>query len=818
MRAIQSRLLILAAACTALYAVALTLSPAARARSWDVPYRWDHWLGWLIWAAVFAALHRQSNRRLTAHDPYLIPILSLLSGWGLLTIWRLYPAFGMRQAIWLLVCGGVFTLGLRFVRQLEFLRRYKYVWFTAGLLLTALTLIFGTNPMGFGPRLWLGCCGVYFQPSEPLKLLLIVYLAAYLAERLSMGMVRPALPLLAPTFVMTSLALALMLAQRDLGTASILLFLYAAVVYVATGHRRFLLFSSLAIGAAALLGYALFDVVRLRVDAWLNPWIDPSGRSYQIVQSLLAVANGGVFGRGPGMGSPSLVPVAHSDFIFAAIAEETGLAGSIALIGLLLVLVARGLRLALYAGDAFRQILAAGLTAYLAAQSVLIIGGNLRLLPLTGVTLPLVSYGGSSLLVSFLCLFLLVKIGEASAPAAETVDEDRAEETAGRFIERNAAPRTHTGPQPYFHLAGFLFAGLFATALATGWWAYWRGPALLTRTDNLRRSLADRFVRRGALLDRSQTVLVESSGPTGELARQYRYPLLGPLLGYTHPVYGQAGLEASLDDYLRGLQGNSGLSIWWNHLLYGQPPAGLDVRLSLDLDLQRITDDLLGQQAGAVVLINAENGEILALASHPTFDANQLDQQGESLLADPTSPLFNRATLGLYPAQAAVNALWQGIDAGQPLPSLAEAGLYTAPLLRLPTASGASQEAILRASPLQMALLAATVSGGGVRPAPDLVLAVDTPQAGWVLLPPLGQSQVLLDRQTATSLADQYREDAFWQRIITAGDGTARVTWYLGGTLPGWQGAPLTVAVLIESADPAAAAAIGRGVLDAAVK
>ena len=216
--------------------------------------------------------------------------------------------------------------------------------------MTGLTLFLGVNPMGYGPKMWLGCCGLYFQPSEPLKLLLIGYLAAYLADRYSylafssdFGL-SEVLGLLAPTIIMTGIALALLVIQRDLGTASIFLFLYAAVVYVASGRKRILFVSGFLVLCAGLAGYALFDVVRLRVDAWINPWLDPSGRSFQIVQSLIAIANGGLVGRGPGLGNPGLVPLSHSDLIFAAIAEEYGLAGVMGLLLLIGLLASRGLR------------------------------------------------------------------------------------------------------------------------------------------------------------------------------------------------------------------------------------------------------------------------------------------------------------------------------------------------------------------------------------------------------------------------------------------------------------------------------------------
>ena len=235
------------------------------------------------------------------------------------------------------------------------------------------------------------------------------------------------------------IALLLLAVQRDLGTASIFIFLYAIILFIASGKKRILLISLVGLVVAGIAGYFLFDVVRLRVDAWLNPWLDPSGRSFQIVQSLMAVANGGTSGRGPGLGSPGLVPVAISDFVFVAIAEETGLVGTLGLLALIGFFVARGLRTAMRAPDSFRRILAAGLTAYIGAQSILIIGGNIRLFPLTGVTLPFVSYGGSSLLTSFLALLILLFI--SSQPEEE--------------------PAPLPDPQPYLILAGLVGLGLF---------------------------------------------------------------------------------------------------------------------------------------------------------------------------------------------------------------------------------------------------------------------------------------------------------------------------------------------------------------------
>jgi cell division protein FtsW (lipid II flippase) len=803
---IEGRLLKLAALFLFFYSAALSLSPAVRLRSWQAEYRWDHWLGFAIWLVCFWLAHRQARRWLPGRDPYLLPAVGLLSGWGMLMVWRLLPTFGMRQALWLALSLGVLVLGMRLPSDLGFLRRYKYLWLTGSLVLTACTLLFGVNPLGYGPRMWLGCCGVYLQPSEPLKLLLIAYLAAYMADQqpflvLASQSVRakavdpldlsmPLIALLAPTLIMTGLALAVLVVQRDLGTAAIFLFLYAAIVYVTSGRKRVLVFSLLALGAAGAIGYVLYDVVRLRVDAWLNPWLDPSGRSYQIVQSLIAVANGGWLGRGPGLGNPSLVPLSHSDLVFAAIAEEFGLAGVVGLLLLVGLLAARGLEAALSATDHYRRYLAAGLTAYLVGQSLLIMGGNLRLLPLTGVTLPFVSYGGSSLLTSMVVLLLLLH--------------------ASNRLE--SLPATLHRPRLYLQLGGFLFAGLASVALVSGWWTFVRGSALLARTDNQRRTLADRFVRRGAILDRQNQPINSSIGETGDYVRRYLYPALSATAGYTDPAYGQSGLEASLDNTLRGIQGNPSWIVWWNQILYGQPPPGLDVRLSLDLGLQRLADNLLDGQRAALVALDANSGEVLAMASHPTFDANRLAEQWETLVNDPEAPLFNRASQGRYPIGDFQSGLFPQ--------DMAKMGVEPLPALQLPSgaplAEGEGQPGY---SPLQMALAAAAISNAGVRPPPYLVTAVNLPQAGWRIIQPLSEPFQALTSDEATLIASQNIPSSsvglsIWQKVsVIKLDSGKAFTWYLGGTIAAQEGKPYAVALLLEEDNPDLAVQIGQVVL-----
>ncbi|MDP1546452.1 MAG: FtsW/RodA/SpoVE family cell cycle protein [Anaerolineales bacterium] len=781
---IQSRLLQWSALFLFLQSVILTLSPAVRERSWDVDYRLSHWIGYLAWVALTVLTHRVTTKSMAERDPYLFPAAALLSGWGILTIWRLDESFGIRQILWLGVSLILFALALRIRPNLSILRRYKYLFLSGGLFITALTLAFGTNPLGFGPRLWLGCCGVYFQPSEPLKLLLVIYLSAYLADRASIQLF--SFPLLVPTLVVTGLALLLLLVQRDLGTASIFVCIFTIVIFIATGKRRILISATLFLLLALLVGYFFIDIIHIRVVGWLNPWDDPSGDSYQIIQSLLAVANGGALGRGLGIGSPLLVPVAISDFIFAAIAEETGLIGTLGLIATIWLILARGLITSLRATDRFRRYLAVGVVAYFGVQSLLIIGGNVRLLPLTGVTLPFVSYGGSSLLTSYIALYFLLAISNT-----EEVE-----------------PAQLHDPRPHSILAGVLAIGLAASALSAGWWAIVRGPDLLTRTDNPRRAIADRYVLRGELVDKNNTPINVTEGQSASYLRTYLYPQLAPVTGYTHNVYGQAGLEASLDNYLRGLQGNPTSLILWNQLLYGTPPPGLDVRLSIDITLQSAADQLLGGHRGAILLMNADTGEILVMVSHPVFDPNKLSEEGEALSQDQYSPLLNRATLGLYPIGTGTLPIIQA-EFGERQPTDTELkafyeklGFYQAPILSMPAVYDVenSQVEQLRISPLQMSIAAAALSSGGVSPAPRIATAVNTIEQGWVILPALGMPSNVLQEQAANDAAQAFLKQgkSYWSHTGQASLNETIITWHLAGTQPDWQGASLVLVVALE--------------------
>jgi cell division protein FtsW len=389
----------------------------ALVRSEPISVNGLHFIVWALCALIGTLV---LERWLPRRDPLLFPITMFLSGWGLVLIDRLAPLFAERQTLWLAVSVAALLVVSVFPFGLRWLRTYRYLLLVGGLILLFSTIVFGANPSGQlgAPRLWLNIGIGYFQPSEALKIILVAFLASYLAEQYpalravgAQGRLWFSPRILGPILLMWGLCVVVLVWQRDLGTAILFFIVFIILLYVASGYTWILLGGALLVGLAGFVAYNLFDVVKLRVDIWLNPWPEADGRAFQIVQSLLAFAAGGVFGQGIGQGAPGYIPVVHSDFIFSAIAEEYGQLGSLVVIASIALLVARGLRIAIQQQRRiFNALLAVGLSMLIAMQSLLIMGGVLKLLPLTGVTLPFLSYGGSSLLMSFVVVGLLLRL------------------------------------------------------------------------------------------------------------------------------------------------------------------------------------------------------------------------------------------------------------------------------------------------------------------------------------------------------------------------------------------------------------------------
>ena len=330
---------------------------------------------------------------------------------------------------WILVTFGLAAATLFALRRsgVGVLRRYRYLFLVAGLILLLLPLLPGSWPVrGIslnGSRLWVrlqaGDLSLSFQPGEAAKLLVVVFLASYLADRhraltempRRLGPLRiPEPRQLLPVLLAFGVSFAVLVYQRDLGASLLLFIVFAAMLYAATGRVAYPLATLILLLGGGLAAHESFSHVRVRVSAWLHPFADFAGTGYQVAQGLFALGSGGLTGSGLGAGSPNLIPAAATDFVFVAVAEETGLAGGLAVIAAYALLAAAGFGIALRARDPFRKLLAAGLTITITVQTALILGGVLRLFPLTGITLPFMSYGGSSLLANLVLVALLARV------------------------------------------------------------------------------------------------------------------------------------------------------------------------------------------------------------------------------------------------------------------------------------------------------------------------------------------------------------------------------------------------------------------------
>src|SRR5680860_40528 len=358
-------------------------------------------------------------------DPFILPVVQAIMAIGLVFVVRINPPYNaaLHQFWWANIGLLFFYAVLWMIRDYRTLGRLRYLWGLLAVGLLLVTVLFGTA--AGGAKSWLNLGGVTIQPEEFVKLALLLFMATYLEENeelLRVGIVqwgRFSLPdwrTLGPFMIMVAFSLGLLAAQKDLGTALVFYMLFVLMFYAVTERALYLGISLPIFMLTGTVGYMLFRHVRVRVMVWMNPWQEPAGMGYQIVQSLFAIGGGGILGTGLGNGiGASTVPAASTDFIFSVIAEELGFAGAIAVLVLFLIVVMRTFTISLRAKDRFGQILAAGIGILLGTETLIILAGVTKLLPLTGITPPWVSYGGSSLIVHFILLGVLLNISNATA-------------------------------------------------------------------------------------------------------------------------------------------------------------------------------------------------------------------------------------------------------------------------------------------------------------------------------------------------------------------------------------------------------------------
>jgi len=387
----------------------------------------DIWPFLAVLLALLVGAHLANRRLARAADSLLLPLAALLNGIGYVFIARLDQDLAALQASWTAVGIVAYVVTLLAVRDVRLLQRYRYTAGLIGVLLLILPLLPGIGRSINGARIWVSVGPVSFQPGEFAKIAFAVFFAGYLVERrelLSVATFRvgpfntPDPKHFAPILLAWGASLVVLIFQRDLGSALLFFLLFVVMLWVATGRVSYLLVGMGLFLVGAFVSWLSFEHVQKRVSVWIDPWADPQGSGYQIIQAAYALAWGGTSGVGPGLGIAGRIPYDETDFIFAIIGEELGLLGTTAILCAFLLLAGTGLRVARESRDPFPSLLAVGLTVLIAFQAFIIMGGVTRLLPLTGVTLPFVSYGGSSLVANYVLLALLVRISDQTARRA----------------------------------------------------------------------------------------------------------------------------------------------------------------------------------------------------------------------------------------------------------------------------------------------------------------------------------------------------------------------------------------------------------------
>lgn len=606
--------------------------------------------------AAFVVAHLAVRKLAPGADPAILPITFALSGIGIAFVTRLRPELAVGQLMWLFVGVACLVLVLLFVRNLDRLARYKYTLMLVGFILLLSPLIPFIGQEIYGSRIWLSIGPFSFQPGELAKIAIVLFLAGYLAanrEMLSVFTWRvgpfnlPDIRTLLPLLIMWIISIGIVAFEKDLGSALVFFFVFLVMLYVASGKKTYVIAGVLmmAIGAVGL--YFVFDHIQVRVATWLDPFADAQNTGYQLVQTIYSLADGGLFGMGIGRGLADQIPVVESDFIFAAIGEETGLLGAAGLLLLYLCLAIRGMATAARAKSDVSSFSAVGLTAIIILQAFIIVGGVTRLIPLTGLTLPFVSQGGSSLLASFISIALLLRAGDEATGVGEEMRSATSMLPTASVLGRVALGKRLTRTMVGFSV---LFALLVAnlTLIMVVQADYYQNMA-----GNNHTLMQEADTERGSISTYDGVVLAESQ-QTEDGSYERVYPagdLASHVVGYYSTRYGTSGIEASENETLKGQQNYAS----WTDVINaaaGINTPGNDVRLTLNSTIQQAAQDALAGQTGAAVVMDPSTGAVLAMASSPTYSAGDvetlLEQAAQNSGSDDSGELLNRATQGLY--------------------------------------------------------------------------------------------------------------------------------------------------------------------------
>ena len=623
--------------------------------------------------AAFAAAHIGVRIFAPGADPAILPVVFTLSGIGITFVTRLQPDASLGQVVFLFLGVALMVGTLAVVKNLEVIKRYKYVLGIAGIILLVLPMFIGTEI--YGSKLWIKIGGIQFQPGEFAKVLIVLFLAGYLAEnrellsisnRTVLGIKFPRLRLLYPLFIVWGVCLLVVAFERDLGSALLFYTIFLIMLYVATGRVSYVIIGLALLAVGAFGMYQIMSHVQVRVAIWLDPFSDAQNLGYQIVQSLFSLADGGLAGVGIGKGMADIIPVVASDMIFAAIGEEMGLLGGSAVLLLFMLFAVRGLTTAARAKSDLAAFSAAGLTAAISFQAFTIVGGVTKLIPLTGVTLPFMSQGGSSLLASFVIVALLLRAGdEATGRSTEIANTSTDLATAGyRTTVRGSHMRRPALDTPESGLLGrvalanrltrtvFLFTALFAVLIGNiTYIQVIKASEYQDMPSNNHTINKARFIKRGSIITADGLTLAESvQQADGTYARSYpNGNLAAHVVGYYSQQYGTMGIENTQNDTLTG---SKDYSSWQNALnsLAGISEPGNSVQLTIDSRIQRAAEQALAGRVGAIVALDPRSGAVLAWASAPTFDNTNIQAAIEAANASggADTSMYDRATLALY--------------------------------------------------------------------------------------------------------------------------------------------------------------------------
>lgn len=603
---------------------------------------------------AFVVAHFATRILAREADPAILPLSFALSGIGIGFVTRLAPDLATNQVIWLFLGVACMIGVMAFVQNLDRLAGYKYTLMLVGFLLLLSPLIPGLGQEIYGSRIWLALGPFSFQPGEIAKIVIVLFLAGYLSQNREMLSVftwkvgpvyLPDARTLLPVLLMWGMALLVVVFEKDLGSALVFFFVFLAMLYAATGKKSYLVIGLLLILVGGVGAYLAFGHVQVRVHTWLNPFADAQDTGYQLVQAIYSMADGGLFGQGIGNGMAENIPVVESDFIFADIAEETGLLGAAGVLLLFLCFAIRGLVVAARARTDVSSLAAAGLTSIIILQAFIIVGGVTRLIPLTGLTLPFVSQGGSSLLASFICVGFLLRCGDDGTGIESEIQSGTTMINSNSVLGRVSVGKRLTHEM---FLYGLMFAALVANLTMIMVVLAEHYQSMPGNNHTIARE-AD--TERGTISTYDGTVLAQSTlQDDGSYVRTYPSGTLAShVVGYCSERFGTSGIEASMNDTL---QGNQDYASWTDvvNAATGKGVKGNDVALTLNTEIQQAAEAALEGERGACVVMDPTTGAILAMASAPTYDAGYVEDllTGEDEEANDQGTLINRATQSLY--------------------------------------------------------------------------------------------------------------------------------------------------------------------------